>query len=457
MFKKVLIANRGEIACRIARTCRRLGVATVAVHSEADAGALHVRAADEAVLIGPAPVQQSYLNVEALLGAIRQTGADAVHPGYGLLSENAGFARAVAGVGVTFVGPSPDALGLLGDKVSARRLAQSLGFEPPPGSGEPVTGDVSSEAQRLGFPVLLKAAAGGGGIGMVRVARPEDLERAAEQCRARALAAFGDDRIYVEKYLERPRHIEVQLLADVHGNIAVLGERECSVQRRHQKVIEESPSPGSFIGGLWRAALFDRARRLLEAAKYVGAATVETVVDASGHAYFLEVNARLQVEHPVTELCTGLDLVEWQLRIAAGETLGAEVRTASSSGHAVEARLYAEDPDKGFAPQPGSIERFVPPEGEGIRVDAGVESGTEVTPYYDPLLAKIAAWGPSREVAIERLLAALGATEVVLTGKKGPKNTNLALLQQVLTDSRFVSGSYDTHLLDHMLASKKPA
>jgi acetyl/propionyl-CoA carboxylase alpha subunit len=457
MFQKVLIANRGEIACRIARTCKRLGVRTVAVYSEADAGAPHVRAADEAILLGPAQVQQSYLNVQALISVVRQSGADAVHPGYGLLSENAEFARAVAGAGVAFVGPSPDALSLLGDKVQARRLAQGLGFEPPPGSGEPVTGDPTEEAQRIGFPVLLKAAAGGGGIGMVRVTRPEDLARAAEQCRARALAAFGDDRIYVEKYLERPRHIEVQLLADMHGNIAVLGERECSVQRRHQKVIEESPSPGSFIGELWRAALFDRARRLLEAAKYVGAATVETVVDAEGHAYFLEVNARLQVEHPVTELCTGLDLVEWQLRIAAGEPLGPEVRTASSNGHAIEARLYAEDPDKGFAPQPGTIERFVPPQGEGIRVDTGIESRTEVTPYYDPLLAKIAAWGPTRAAAIERLLGALGATEIVLTGKKGPKNTNLALLMRVLEDVHFTSGGYDTHLLEHMLGTKPPA
>ncbi len=450
MFRKVLIANRGEIACRIARTCRRLGIATVAVHSEADENALHVRAADEAVPLGPAPVQQSYLNIDAIVAAVRRSGADAVHPGYGLLSESPSFARAVAGAGVTFVGPSPDALALLGDKVQARRLAQSLGFEPPPGSSELAGGDLSEEAQRIGYPVLLKAAAGGGGIGMVRVAGPEELDRAVEQCRARATAAFGDDRIYVEKYLAQPRHIEVQLLADMQGNIVVLGERECSVQRRHQKVVEESPSPAAFIGGLWRAALFERARRLLEAAKYVGAATVETVVDAQGQAYFLEVNARLQVEHPVTELCTGLDLVEWQLRIAAGESLGPEVRTAVSVGHAVEARLYAEDPQKGFIPQPGTLERLVLPEGEGIRVDAGVETGSEVTPYYDPLLAKICAHAPTRAEALLRLAQALRQTEVVLQGKLGPKNTNLSLLSRVLENVEFQAGAYDTGLLERM-------
>jgi acetyl-CoA carboxylase biotin carboxylase subunit/3-methylcrotonyl-CoA carboxylase alpha subunit len=302
--------------------------------------------------------------------------------------------------------------------------------------------------------VLLKAAAGGGGIGMLRVDAPADLERAAEQCRSRARVAFGDDRLYVEKYLERPRHIEVQLLADSHGRIAVLGERECSVQRRHQKVIEESPSPATFVTDAFRASLFDRARRLLEAARYVGAATVETIADVSGQAYFLEVNARLQVEHPITELCTGLDLVEWQLRIASGEPLGAEVLTTVSSGHAIEARLYAEDPGKGFLPQPGTIETLVFPEGEGIRVDTGVERGSEVTQYYDPLLAKISAHAKTRPEAIALLRRALDQTEVGLVGKKGPRTINLGLLRAVLENAEFVSGAYDTHLLERMLAAK---
>ncbi len=454
MFKKVLIANRGEIACRIERTCKRLGIETIAVCSEADKDAPHVRGADTHFVLGPAPVQQSYLNVHALVDAIQQTGAEAVHPGYGLLSENADFARAVAATGATFIGPSPDALEQLGDKLRARSLAESIDFQPPPGSKDPAAEELASEAERIGYPVLLKAAAGGGGIGMLRVDSPADLERSAEQCRSRARAAFGDDRIYVEKYLERPRHIEVQLLADSHGRIAVLGERECSVQRRHQKVIEESPSPASFANAAFRAQLFDRSRRLLEKAHYVGAATVETVVDAQGNAYFLEVNARLQVEHPVTELCTGLDLVEWQLRIASGEPLGAEVLTAHGSGHAIEARIYAEDPGKGFLPQPGVLDRLVFPEGAGIRVDTGVEQGSEVTQYYDPMIAKISAHADTREEAIRRLHRALGETQIQLMGKKGPRTINIELLRTVLDNVEFASGSYDTHLLERMLAAK---
>lgn len=454
MFKKVLIANRGEIACRVMRTCQRLGIGTVAVCSEADRNAPHAKMADEVFVVGPAPVQQSYLNVPALVEAIQRSGAEAVHPGYGLLSENPEFARAVAAAGVTFVGPSPDALEQLGDKLRARSLAESIGFLPPPGSLKPITEGLTEEAERIGYPVLLKAAAGGGGIGMLRVDSAAELEKAAEQCRSRARAAFGDDRIYVEKYLARPRHIEVQLLADSHGRIAVLGERECSVQRRHQKVIEESPSPASFVTNAFRVALFDRARRLLQAARYVGAATVETIADADGNAYFLEVNARLQVEHPVTEQCTGLDLVEWQLRIASGEPLDAEVLTTVGSGHAIEARVYAEDPEKGFLPQPGLIEALVWPEGEGIRVDTGVEVGLEVTPYYDPLLAKITAHAPTREEAIARLERALAEAQISLMGKKGPRTVNLALLRAVLQNAEFASGAYDTHLLERMLGAK---
>jgi 3-methylcrotonyl-CoA carboxylase alpha subunit len=458
-FKKLLVANRGEIACRVLRTAERLGVKTVAVFSDADVAAPHVSLADEAIRVGPPPVKESYLSVPALLAAIADTGADAVHPGYGLLSENAEFAAAVAAAGAVFVGPSPEAMRRLGDKIAARKRAHAVGLEPPPGSEGPVdpadAERLRLEAERIGFPLLVKAAGGGGGIGM-QIARDfADLERAAKTCAERGRAAFLDPRIYVERYLERPRHIELQLLRDTHGNAVVLGERECSVQRRYQKVIEESPSPAAFLDGAAgaerRAELAEKAVALFASVGYTGAGTVEFVADAAGRCYFLEVNARIQVEHPVTELVFGVDLVEQQLRIAAGEPLAPEVLTAQAQGHAVEARLYAENPAAGFVPQPGRLARFrLPGDHAGVRIDAGYAEGGEVTPHYDPLLAKLSAHAETRAEAIARLDAALAATELELVGPRGPRQTNLAFLRVLLASPAFAAGDYDTSLAERL-------
>jgi acetyl-CoA carboxylase biotin carboxylase subunit/3-methylcrotonyl-CoA carboxylase alpha subunit len=462
MFRRVLVANRGEIAVRVMRTCSRLGIETVAVYSDADSAAPHVRLADRAVRLGPPPVKDSYLNMEALALAVRETGADAVHPGYGLLSENAAFARRIAEVGAVFVGPPPAALEAFGDKIRARAVARSVGVEPPPGSDGAIdpadTSALLRAVETLGVPVLVKAAGGGGGIGMQIVRDPAEVPRAAQACSDRGRAAFGDPRVYVEKYLEHPRHIEVQVLRDRHGAAVALPERECSVQRRHQKIIEESPSPAHFFGGpegaRRRERLFADSLRIIEAAEYEGAGTVEFVASGGGELYFLEVNARLQVEHPVTEMVTGLDLVELQLRIAFGEPLPAEARCGRPAGHAIEARVYAEDPKKAFMPQPGRIERLAWPVGqEGIRIDAGVEEGGEVTQFYDPMIAKMIAHGSDRGQAISRLHAALAATELVLAGPKGPRATNLEFLQRVLEDARFQSGTYDTLLADAVTRS----
>lgn len=459
MFRKVLIANRGEIACRIARTLRKLGITSVAVHSDADTGSPHVALADEAIRIGPSPVRESYLDFDAVLSAAKRHGVDAIHPGYGLLSENASFARAVQEADITFIGPSPEALSLLGDKLQARALARSVGVEPPPGTLEPVDSSDSArlvlEAERIGFPLLVKAAAGGGGIGMSRVRAPEELERALTASRDRARQAFGDSRVYLERYIERPRHVEVQVFVDASGTAIALGERECSVQRRHQKIIEETPSPISFLSGdagsSARDDLFDKALRVVRAAAYLGAGTVEFIFDASGQAFFLEVNARLQVEHPITELVTGLDLVELQLRIAAGQPLPGLALQSQPRGHAIEARLYAEDPKKGFIPQPGKLERLeFPMNFPGIRVDSGFLEGSEVTPFYDPLIAKVIAHGETRAEAIARLDGALEHTVISLAGPKGPRATNRDLLRQVLANSEFQSGEYDTHLIERL-------
>jgi 3-methylcrotonyl-CoA carboxylase alpha subunit len=457
MFKKLLVANRGEIACRIFRTCERLGIPTVAVFSDADVLSPHVAQADEAIRIGPAKVTDSYLNIPAILAAIADVGADAVHPGYGLLSERRAFADAVVGAGVTFIGPSGQALEAFGDKIRARQLARGVGVLPPPGSEEPVdpkdSARLSAEAERIGLPILIKAAAGGGGIGMQIVRQLAELERAAQTCADRGLAAFGDGRIYLERYLEQPRHIEVQVFCDAFGNAVALGERECSVQRRHQKIIEESPSPAGFFDGTEgdarRRALWASALSVVRATDYRGAGTVEFVANARGELFFLEVNARLQVEHPVTELVTGLDLVELQLAVAAGEPLPQAALAPKLNGHAIEVRLYAEDPDKGFLPQPGRLEQVEFPSGlAGIRIDSGVVSGQEVTPYYDPMLAKIAAHGADRGEALTRLSAALAACKIALVGPKGPRATNLAFLQKVLNSAEFRSGNYDTGLAE---------
>ncbi len=459
MFKRVLVANRGEIACRVFRTLERLGIESVAVFSDADVAAPHVAAADQAFRLGGAPLAQSYLNVEAVLTAAQESGADAIHPGYGLLSENASFAERVRGLGLVFIGPPGAALEAMGDKLRARAVARAVGASPPPGSDGPVSPAdlelLTREAERIGYPLLIKAAGGGGGIGMQIVRDPAELARAAQSCADRGKAAFADERIYVERYLDQPRHIEVQVLCDEHGEAVALGERECSVQRRHQKIIEESPSPAAFFAGpdgaARRRALHRTALDVVNAVGYRGAGTVEFVANAAGELFFLEVNARLQVEHPVTEAVTGLDLVEQQLRVAAGEKLSETVLAAESRGHAIEARVYAEDPARGFLPQPGKVAELSWPDGEGVRVDAGIALGVEVTPHYDPMLAKIIAYGSDRAQAIARLDAALAATTLRLVGPKGDRVTNLGFLRQVLASAEFQSGAYDTSLAEKLV------
>ena len=442
MFTKVLIANRGEIALRLIRACHGLGIRTVAVYSEADANAPHRIFAGESVLIGPAPPQESYLNVEAILSAARQTGADAIHPGYGFLSENAEFARACAEAGLTFIGPPPEAIAAMGDKAVARRTMQEAGVPIVPGSDGPISDEQSrAVADSLGYPVMLKAVAGGGGIGMARVDRPDRLDRALASARRRAVRAFGDDRVYLEKLIQQARHVEIQIAADSQGNAVAFPERECSVQRRHQKVLEETPSPA--VGPDLRARMQAAALRAVGAIGYQNLGTVEFLLAPGGDFYFLEMNTRLQVEHGITELVTGVDLVQTGIRVAAGEPLPFAQADISLKGHALEARIYAEDPDT-FLPSPGQITHLVEPGGEGIRLDSGVVQGQEITPHYDPLLAKLMAWGETRAVAVERLQSALG--EYVVEGVK----TNIPLHLRVLRDERFLSGQYDVTLVENL-------
>jgi len=443
LFDRVLIANRGEIAARIARTCRRLGIATVGIHSEADAGALHTTAVDESILVGPAAARESYLNIEAVLAAAKQTGAQAVHPGYGLLSEKTHFARAVRDAGLTWIGPPPEVLDRLGDKMRSRATALAADVSPVPGANAPL--ETLDEARAvlatIGYPALVKPVGGGGGIGMQVLRDESGLERALKASSDRGASAFNDPRVYIERFVQRPRHIEVQIFGDAHGTVVALGERECSLQRRHQKIVEESPAP-AFAGPggeAQRAAILDAALRIGRAVGYVGAGTVEFIWDIDREEfYFLEVNCRIQVEHPVTEMRFDLDLVEHQLRVAAGEPLADVVRNATPRGHAVEARVYAEDPAKGFLPRPGDIDTLVWPTGEHIRVDAGVAAPTKVTPFYDPMIAKIVAWAPDRPTALARLGEALAGTTVA------PLTHNLSFLQNVLKSEEFVSGQYDT-------------
>jgi len=467
MFTKILVANRGEIACRVLRTCQKLGIATVAVYSDADAGALHTTMADEAVRIGPAPVRESYLQMDAIVAAAKRTGAEAIHPGYGLLSERAAFAQAVAEAGLVFVGPPPGVLDAVGDKMKARQVARAAGVASVPGLDEPLPGDdaealrlAKEHGERIGYPIIIKAVGGGGGIGMMVVESADKLERTMKSCADRARAAFGDPRVYLERYLRSPKHIEVQGLCDGRGGVVSLGERECSVQRRHQKIIEESPSPAPFFGGAAGSArrllVEEAALKIFRQAGYVGAGTCEFIADEDGQTFFLEVNARLQVEHPVTEMCTGLDLVEQQLRIAAGEgwSGGLGERPRPRSGHAIEARVYAEDPAKSFAPQPGKLVRLTwPGENEGLRVETGFRQGDVVTPFYDPLLAKIVAHADDRRAAIDKLDRALEATVIDLHGPKGPVATNLAFLRKILETESFRSGTYDTHFAEALAKS----
>ena len=437
-IRTLLVANRGEIAVRVIRTCRERGIEAVAVYSDADADALHVRLADRAVRLGPAPSSESYLVAERVLDAARQTGADAVHPGYGFLSENADFARACAAAGVTFVGPPPQAIHLMGDKTEARKLMAQADVPMAPGTPDAIADPAEAErvAGEIGYPVLVKAAAGGGGKGMRVVDRAEDFEGAFERATSEAQNAFGDGRVYVEKYLVGPRHIEIQVLADTHGNVVHLFERDCSIQRRHQKVIEEAPS--AVLSPELRAAMGAAAVQAARACDYVGAGTVEFLLDADHRFYFLEMNTRLQVEHPVTELVTGLDLVAEQIRIAEGEPLGYAQDEVRMWGHAVECRVYAEDVPAGFLPAPGPLLRHRPPSGPGVRVDSGVEEGDEIPVYYDPMVAKLCTWAPTREQAIRRMDRALGEYDVAGV------RTTIPFCRTVMNHPAFVSGHFDT-------------
>jgi propionyl-CoA carboxylase alpha chain len=390
MFKKILIANRGEIACRVIRTARRMGIATVAVYSDADAEALHVRMADEAIHIGPAPSAESYLKIDRIVEACRASGAEAVHPGYGFLSENVSFATALGAAGIVFVGPGPKAIAAMGDKIESKRLASAAGVSTVPGHLDivPDAEAAVAIARDIGYPVMIKASAGGGGKGMRVAADDAEVRDGFRAAAGEARSSFADDRIFIEKYIEEPRHIEIQVLGDAHGNIVYLGERECSIQRRHQKVIEEAPSP--FLDCNTRAAMGGQALALARAVDYRSAGTVEFIVDRERNFYFLEMNTRLQVEHPVTELVTGLDLVELMLRVAAGEKLPFAQEDVRLDGWAVEARIYAEDPARGFLPSTGRLVRYLPPSGQGIRLDDGVYEGAEISVYYDPMIAKLA-------------------------------------------------------------------
>ena len=447
MFQKILIANRGEIACRVIRTARAMGIATVAVYSDADAGAPHVRLADESVRLGPAPAAESYLKAELILAAAKATGADAIHPGYGFLAERESFALACAEAGVAFIGPPPNAIAAMGDKIESKKLAKAAGVNVVPGYlGEIAdTEEAVRIASDIGFPVMMKASAGGGGKGMRLAWSEADVREGFEATKREGLASFGDDRVFIEKFIESPRHIEIQVLGDQHGNIVYLGERECSIQRRHQKVVEEAPSP--FVTPEMRRAMGEQAVALARAVGYYSAGTVELIVsgaDPSGESfYFLEMNTRLQVEHPVTEEVTGLDLVEQMIRVAAGEKLAFTQDEVTLTGWAVENRVYAEDPYRGFLPSTGRLVRYNPPvehcdESVRVRVDDGVAEGGEVSMFYDPMIAKLVTWAPTREAAIDAQIAALDAFEIV-----GP-GTNIDFVSALMQHPRFRSGELST-------------
>jgi acetyl-CoA carboxylase biotin carboxylase subunit len=445
MFRKILIANRGEIAVRILRACRELGIRSVAVFSDVDRASLHVRLADEAYPIGPAPSRDSYLRIDKLMDVARRAGCDALHPGYGFLAENAALPRACADAGITFIGPPAEAMEALGSKTAGRQLARRAEVPTVPGALDPIEKpeDAETLAQTIGYPVLLKAVSGGGGKGMRVVASAEEFASAWRDASSEAMNAFGDPRLYLEKFLDKPRHVEIQILADMHGRVVSLGERECSVQRRHQKVIEEAPSP--VMTPSVRAKMGEAAVRIARAGGYVNAGTIEFLVDANLHFYFLEVNTRLQVEHPVTEQVTGLDLVKLQIAIAAGHRLPFAWESIIPRGHAMEVRLYAEDPDNNFFPSPGKIISRRTPTGPGIRIDEGVYQGWTVPTEYDPLLSKLIAWGNSREETIARLRRALG--EFAVTGIK----TNAALFRRILAEPEFLRGEIHTKWLDELL------
>ena len=441
MFSKILIANRGEIACRVMRTARRMGIKTVAVYSEADVDALHVRMADEAVAIGGARSSESYLSIERILEACRKTGAEAVHPGYGFLSENAEFSTTLERAGIVFIGPPPKAIAAMGDKIESKKLASKAGVSTVPGHLGVIPDAEAARkiAREIGYPVMIKASAGGGGKGM-RIAHSDaELREGFRAAQSEARSSFGDDRVFIEKYIEQPRHIEIQVLGDAHGTVLHLGERECSIQRRHQKVIEEAPSP--FLDAKTRTSMGAQAVALAKAVGYRSAGTVEFIVDRERTFYFLEMNTRLQVEHPVTEFVTGLDLVEWMIRIAAGEKLPWKQSEIRLEGHAIEARVYAEDPARGFLPSIGRLVRYTEPAGEAVRVDSGVYEGAEISIHYDPMIAKVIADGPTREAARERLIEALDAFHI-----RGVRH-NVGFLSALLGRQRFAEGRLSTDFI----------
>jgi acetyl-CoA carboxylase biotin carboxylase subunit len=450
MFRKILIANRGEIAVRIIRACRDLRISPIAVFSEADAAAPHVRLADEAYCIGPASSTQSYLNIESIIAAAERSGAEAIHPGYGFLAENAEFARAVKEAGVIFIGPPPEAMEVMGSKTSARRAAIEVGVPVVPGTTAPLRDyqEARETATRFGYPVMLKAAAGGGGKGMRQVAAESELRSAFDAAKSEAASAFGNSDVYLEKVVDRPRHIEIQIFADMQGNFGHLGERECSIQRRHQKVIEECPSPVN--DPYLRERMGEAAIKIARAVDYVGAGTVEFLFsDTSREFYFLEMNTRLQVEHPVTELVTGIDLVREQVNVAAGATLSFKQEEVRFRGHAVECRVYAEDPENNFFPSPGRIAHLRVPSGPGIRDDSGVVEGDEVSIHYDPMISKLAAWGRTRAEAIDRMRRALD--EYAIGGIK----TTLSFFREIVRDEEFIAARLDTGFISRFNQRRK--
>src|SRR2546425_852462 len=450
MFKKILIANRGEIAVRVIRACREMGIATVAVYSEADRGGLHARMADEAYAIGPAPSRESYLVIGKIIDAAKRANADAIHPGYGFLAENAAFAQACEDAEITFIGPSPASIALMGSKIESRRAVAKYGVESVPGTLDPINADAEARsiAASVGYPIMIKASGGGGGKGLRLVRDELELESALRNTRSEALAAFGDDSIYIEKFVERPRHVEIQVIADRYGNAIYCGERECTIQRRHQKVIEECPSP--IMEPDLRHRMGEAALKVVNAANYYNAGTVEFLVDGHRRFYFLEMNTRLQVEHPVTEMVTGLDLVKLQIRVASGEKLPITQEDVVMRGSAIECRIYAEDPDNNFFPSPGRIVMLRTPSGPGVRDDSGVYEGWTVPIEYDPLISKLAAWAVTREEAIGRMQRAL--REYHIEGIK----TNVAFFLDVLNDPEFRKGDFDTGFIERFKGGYRP-
>ena len=441
MFEKILIANRGEIAVRIIRACRELGAKTVAVYSDADRNSLHVALADEAYNIGPPKPAESYLAKEKIVQVAKESGVQAIHPGFGFLSENDSFAELCEKEGIVFIGPSAEAIKLMGDKITARKIAKDAKVPLVLGSDGAVSDvEASRVADKIGYPVMIKASAGGGGKGMRLVRSREEFENSLRMAKSEAFSAFGDDSIFVERFIEQPRHVEIQILADSHGNVLHLFERECSIQRRHQKVVEESPS--AFISAKTRKKMGETAVRIAEAVNYRGAGTVEFIMDQKQNFYFLEMNTRIQVEHPVTEMITGIDIVKWMIRIAHGEKLPFRQADLKINGHAIECRVYAEDPETNFLPSPGLLHYVRAPSGPGIRNDSSIYSGYEVTSYYDPMLSKLITWGENREAAINKMISALN--EYIVLGVK----TNLRFLMRVMEEEEFRKASIDTNYID---------